>query len=800
MRISIHDGRFFLDSRRLFICSGEVHYFQLPKRLWKTHLEALKEANCNTVSFYVPWCWHEYEEGRFDFSGHSDERRDLEGFLRLCKELGLYAIARVGPQGLAESSALGIPLWLVNNYPDVLACNDSVPLLASSKSSTFRKYVSKWLKQILPIVNANAIDRDGPIILLQVCNEVGCFHWLTGVGDMSEDARISFRSYLRKKYIKISRVESAYRARVGAFERIDPPVGDIRHEGHFRRYLDWQAFHRNIYLDYLDFLLKALRRSNVHVPAYHNVAGWYMGRAYDYPVNITFYKDVYKRVGNNIFFAHDHIPEFLNGRNFHDGFICQNLLSARQPDAPSFVAELQCGTREYTIHSSPAETEQFYKVLLAQGISGMNFYMFSQGTNPDGPDWEGGTFYWGTPLNADGSKNPIFNVVQRIGKYAQKFHEEISDASLESEIAVNFYSPYYETEFLQPIFGKSRIFSRKGRLTHDIRLARERYFFDGWLKVLQFLNRGYSFIDVNKETDPGKFKTLVVFSLDFMDRRTQRKIVDYIKSGGNAILYPMAPVKDLRFETDITLLDTLGIRQKGVRRNATVKAGSLRIGQVGPVSIYTSDNADVIATTETGEWCALQKRFGRGRVTLVGFGLPAFTEGHIPFYQQILGSPSDRQIELDNPQIQFSHRRGRDYSVLFFFNPTGTTQGANLQVNLKGLKSSLRKIVVPPAGLILLLNFPLKTGDLVHRILYTNSEITGYGSGPNQFFLDYFCHEEKEIETILKLDAAVDSIHLQGVEVPYSDSDEGVSFRCLASRGENRIVLRLKQDLSTLAA
>jgi len=799
MRISIRDGRFFLDGRRLFICSGEVHYFQIPKRLWRTHLEALKEANCNSVSFYVPWCWHEYEEGRFDFSGQSDERRDLEGFLRLCKELGLYAIARIGPQGLAESSALSLPLWLVNNYSDVLACNDSVPLLASSKSSTFRRYVSKWLERILPIVNTNAINRDGPIILLQICNEVGCFHWLTGAGDMSESTRISFRSYLRKKYKKLSRIESIYRAKLGAFERIEPPVGDIRHDGHFRHYLDWQAFHRNIYLDYLDFLLEALRRNNVQVPAYHNVAGWYMGRAYDYPVNITFYKDVYKRVGERFFFAHDHIPEFLNGRNFHDGFICQNLLSAQQPNAPSFVAELQCGTREYTIHPSPAEAEQFYKVLLAQGISGMNFYMFSQGTNPDGPDWDGGTFYWGTPVNADGSKNPIFNVVQRIGRFAQQFHEEISDATLESEIAVNFYSPYYETEFLQPLFGKSRI-SSNVHLTHDIRLARERFFYDGWLKALQFLNRGYSFVDVNKETDPWKFKTLVVFSLEFMDGRTQRKIVDYVRSGGNVIIYPMAPVRDLRLESDTTLLNTLGIQQKGVKRNVAVHAGPLRIGQVGPVSAYTSDNADIIATTETGECCVLQKRFGRGRITLVGFGLPGFTEGYIPFYQQILGAPSEREIELDNPQIQFSHRRGRDYSILFFFNPTGTTQEANLKVNLKGFRLPSRKVAVPPAGLTLLLDFPLKTGDLVHRVLYTNSEITGYGSGLNQFFLDYFCHEEKEIETILKLDATVDSIHLHDVEVPYSDSDQEISFRCLASRGENRIVLRLKQDLSTLDA
>ena len=65
MAFTVKEGSFYLDDKKVFLNSGEIHYFRIKRELWDKHLEAAKEAGLTTVSTYVPWAWHESEEGRF---------------------------------------------------------------------------------------------------------------------------------------------------------------------------------------------------------------------------------------------------------------------------------------------------------------------------------------------------------------------------------------------------------------------------------------------------------------------------------------------------------------------------------------------------------------------------------------------------------------------------------------------------------------------------------------------------------------------------------------------------------------
>ncbi|MBV5342691.1 beta-galactosidase, partial [bacterium] len=98
----IKDENFVLDGKKVFLNSGEIHYFRIKKELWDTHLKLAKEAGLTTVSSYVPWAWHEPEEGHFDFDGHSCAERDLLGWIRKCKEHDLFCVLKPGPFILAE--------------------------------------------------------------------------------------------------------------------------------------------------------------------------------------------------------------------------------------------------------------------------------------------------------------------------------------------------------------------------------------------------------------------------------------------------------------------------------------------------------------------------------------------------------------------------------------------------------------------------------------------------------------------------------------------------------------------------
>ena len=152
------DGRGFLvNGKRTFIASGSLHYPRLPRALWRETLLKMKRLGFNTVQTYAFWNFHEPKENEWDFSGD----KDLDAFLKLVKQLGMYATVRVGPYVCAEWDSGGYPVWL-RFKPDVRVREDN---------TAFEAEVDKWLGKVMPIVAANQINRGGSVIMVQLENE-----------------------------------------------------------------------------------------------------------------------------------------------------------------------------------------------------------------------------------------------------------------------------------------------------------------------------------------------------------------------------------------------------------------------------------------------------------------------------------------------------------------------------------------------------------------------------------------------------------------------------------------------------
>ncbi|MEQ1879023.1 MAG: beta-galactosidase, partial [Bdellovibrionia bacterium] len=121
---------------------AELQYFRLrggyeanvPRArvlaLWNKALDRMVEAGMNTVSFYIPWDFHEYDEGKFDFTGTADAdgdgradypSRDVITFFKLIADHGITRImVRPGPYINAEWGFLGfgaIPEWFHKKFP-----------------------------------------------------------------------------------------------------------------------------------------------------------------------------------------------------------------------------------------------------------------------------------------------------------------------------------------------------------------------------------------------------------------------------------------------------------------------------------------------------------------------------------------------------------------------------------------------------------------------------------------------------------------------------------------------------------
>ncbi len=53
--------------------------------------DALVDYGCNAVAYYVPWFVHEYEEGKFDFTGELCPENDLHTWIQLKKRVACWA-------------------------------------------------------------------------------------------------------------------------------------------------------------------------------------------------------------------------------------------------------------------------------------------------------------------------------------------------------------------------------------------------------------------------------------------------------------------------------------------------------------------------------------------------------------------------------------------------------------------------------------------------------------------------------------------------------------------------------------
>lgn len=152
---------FYIDGESAQIISGAFHYFRTVPEYWTDRLEKLKALGCNTVETYIPWNMHEPEKGEFHFEGILD----IERFIGLAQELGLYVIIRPSPYICAEWEFGGLPAWLLRE--DGMKLRINYP--------PFMRHVEEYYKVLIPKLVPWQFMNGGPVIMMQVENEYGYY-------------------------------------------------------------------------------------------------------------------------------------------------------------------------------------------------------------------------------------------------------------------------------------------------------------------------------------------------------------------------------------------------------------------------------------------------------------------------------------------------------------------------------------------------------------------------------------------------------------------------------------------------
>ncbi|MBO0441124.1 glycoside hydrolase family 35 protein [Candidatus Enterococcus ikei] len=152
---------FLLDGQPFKIMSGAIHYFRIRPEAWYHSLYNLKALGFNTVETYIPWNLHEQEEGKFDFK----EQLDIQKFVRLAEDLGLFVILRPSPYICAEWEFGGLPAWLLNYREMRIRSSDPM----------FIKKVANYYKELFKQISPLQVTQGGPVIMMQLENEYGSY-------------------------------------------------------------------------------------------------------------------------------------------------------------------------------------------------------------------------------------------------------------------------------------------------------------------------------------------------------------------------------------------------------------------------------------------------------------------------------------------------------------------------------------------------------------------------------------------------------------------------------------------------
>ncbi|MGW1030231.1 beta-galactosidase [Streptomyces sp. NPDC002577] len=150
-----------IDGRPRTVLCASLFYFRLPREQWRPRLEQVRASGYTCVDVYLPWNFHELAPGRWSFEG----RRDVAAFLDLAQEVGLYVIARPGPYICSEWDGGALPAWL--GLDPSLRIRQHEP--------RFLAQVTAWFDQVLPVLADRQYPAGGPVIMVQLENELDFF-------------------------------------------------------------------------------------------------------------------------------------------------------------------------------------------------------------------------------------------------------------------------------------------------------------------------------------------------------------------------------------------------------------------------------------------------------------------------------------------------------------------------------------------------------------------------------------------------------------------------------------------------
>lgn len=251
---------------------GEFQYFRLRGgygknvaretvlQIWARGLDNMVKAGMNAISFYVPWDFHEYAPGKFDFTGKADSdgdgkpdypSRDILTFLKMAEERGIKRIMiRPGPYVNAEWGFLGfgaVPEWFHNAYPNSHMKNSKgqYTKLYDYHNEDFLRHTKLWFEALNEQVLGKVVGKGKPAVFLQLDNETN-YQWQSIYNhDYGPNSIARYQKYLKNRYRSLAALNKAQGTAFTSWASVKPPTApdkNLVQDQDWYRFQDYNIF------------------------------------------------------------------------------------------------------------------------------------------------------------------------------------------------------------------------------------------------------------------------------------------------------------------------------------------------------------------------------------------------------------------------------------------------------------------------------------------------------------------------------------------------------------------------------
>jgi beta-galactosidase len=713
------DGQFWLNERPQLIQAGEFHYFRTPQDQWRHRLDLLKSAGFNTLATYIPWLWHQLNEDDSDFDGHSHPMRNLQGFLDLADEMGLFIIARPGPYIMAETINEGIPPWVFSKYPQVafISQDNIVHNLASYMHPDYLACVAKWYKAIFEVLTPRQITRDGKIIMIQLDNEMGMMQWVRNIMDTNPDTISRFATHLRLTYG--GQLSSRYPGdnlelflREGLLNPKEPYAEKIVE--------DYRRFYRAYLREYASYLWSEAIANGLEVLPVINIHGFSNGGK-TFPIGLSQLVEVMSLDG--MISATDVYPLHIGEANFHQLLLVNEMTKALQyKEQPLYSVEFQSGGNYDFGDGQSSMYDLHSRLCISTGMRAINHYSFFGGEN-DPVLSPVKRHDWGPPVRPDGTLRKHYFRYPKLSRVLKTYGTDLILSQPKTVTTIGFLLDHFMTEV-------NNAFTKEftSILTHQ----REVILFDMIAKGLSLTHRPFNAVELSMGT-LDVLETPVCWAM--MEQQcnadTQRKLVDYIRKGGKLMLAGRMCREDFDREECTILKDAIGIKQ--------INGGSPFVsGQISafdhhdiPVSFletYLGEFDAVFARNENGEAAGFIKRMGKGQIMMFGAAMTANNLADLDVVNQMaikMEVPALFKLS-DWGDVRISH--GENGSFLFINNYQDDPVETTIEYEHESMFGGNPVNIPARRGLILPIDWQLNPDVKIHYLTSEITEITEDGS------------------------------------------------------------------------